>query len=76
MMKGGVMTPAETTAYKDMIRAMTDDALDAETRKVIRQDGEYKAILIQLVYTEWMNRGKGERFVKAYNQGVLQQSHK
>lgn len=65
------MTPAETTAYKDMIRAMTDDDLDAETREVIRQDGDDKAMLIQLVYTEWLNRGKGERFVKAYNKGVV-----
>ena len=65
------MTPDEQTAYKHHVRRMTDDELDAETREVVRQAREQgAALLIQFVYTEWLNRGKGERFVKAYNQGV------
>jgi hypothetical protein len=50
---------------------MTDDQLDAETQTVIKQEADDKALLIQFVYTEWLNRGKGERFVKAYNKGVV-----
>ena len=64
------MNKDEIVAYKHFIRDMTDDALDAETSEVIRQDTPDKSLLIQMVYTEWLNRGKGERFVKAYNQGV------
>lgn len=64
------MTSAEQFAYKHFVRDMTDDQLDAETSTVIRQDSPDKSILIQFVYTEWLNRGKGERFTKAYNKGV------
>jgi hypothetical protein len=64
------MTSAEQFAYKHFVRDMTDDELDAETQTVIKQDSDDKAILIQFIYTEWLNRGKGERFVKAYNKGV------
>ena len=64
------MTSAEQFAYKHFVRDMTDDELDAETSTVIRQDSPDKSILIQFVYTEWLNRGKGERFVKAYNKVV------
>jgi len=49
---------------------MTDDQLDAETQTVIKQQSDDKALLIQLVYTEWLNRGNGELFVKAYNKWV------
>jgi hypothetical protein len=64
------MTSAEQFAYKHFVRDMTDDKLDAETQTVIKQDSPDKAILIQFIYTEWLNRGKGERFTKAYNKGV------
>jgi hypothetical protein len=64
------MTSAEQSAYKHFVRDMTDDELDAETSTVIRQDSPDKAILIQFIYTEWLNRGNGERFTKAYNKGV------
>ena len=64
------MTPNEQSAYKQYLFKMTDDQLDAETQTVIKQTSDDKALLIQFVYTEWLNRGKGERFVKAYNKGV------
>ena len=66
------MTPNEQSAYKQYLFKMTDDQLDAETQTVIKQTSDDKALLIQFVYTEWLNRGKGDRFVKAYNQGVKQ----
>ena len=65
------MTPNEQSAYKQYLFKMTDDQLDAETQAVIKQTSDEKALLIQFVYTEWLNRGNGERFVKAYNQGVV-----
>jgi hypothetical protein len=64
------MTPDEQSAYKQYLFKMTDDQLDAETQTVIKQPSDEKALLIQFVYTEWLNRGKGERFVKAYNAGI------
>lgn len=64
------MTPAEHSVYKQYLFSMTDDELDAETQTVIKQTSGDKALLIQFLYTEWINRGKGERFVKAYNKGV------
>ncbi len=64
------MTPNEQSAYKQYLFKMTDDQLDAETQTVIKQPSDEKALLIQFVYTEWLNRGKGERFVKAYNKWV------
>ena len=65
------MTPDEQSAYKQYLFKMTDGQLDAETQTVIKQPSDDKALLIQFVYTEWLNRGKGERFVKAYNKGVV-----
>jgi len=65
------MTPNEQSAYKQYLFKMTDDQLDAETQTVIKQEADDKALLIQFVYTEWLNRGKGERFVSAYNKGVV-----
>jgi hypothetical protein len=64
------MTTQELSAYMQYIIHMTDDELDAETQTVIKQDSDDKAMLIQFLYTEWLNRGKGVRFVKAYNKGV------
>ena len=65
------MTSNEQSAYKQYLFKMTDDQLDAETQTVIKQEADEKALLIQFVYTEWLNRGKGERFVMAYNKGVV-----
>jgi len=64
------MTPNEQSAYKQYLFKMTDDQLDAETQTVINQPSDDKALLIQLVYIEWLNRGNGERFGKAYNKWV------
>ena len=64
------MTSDEKSAYKQYLFKMTDDQLDSETSTVISQDSPDKAMLIQFVYIEWLNRGKGERFVKAYNKVV------
>jgi hypothetical protein len=64
------MTTQELSAYMQYLLSMTDDDLDAETQAVIKQESADKAMLIQFLYTEWLNRGKCERFTKAYNKGV------
>ena len=64
------MTPNEQSAYKQYLFKMTDEQLDAETQEIIKQPSDDKALLFQVVFTEWLNRGNGERFVMAYNKGV------
>lgn len=59
------MNSDEIAKYKEYVFKMSDDQLDAETYAVVKQ--QLSSMAITLCYTEWRNRGKAERFLKAYN---------
>jgi len=61
------MTDIEKSAYKAKLFEMSDNDLETETVAAINQA---VCMPIQLCYNEWSNRGKGERFVQAYNKSV------